>query len=52
MVGETIEPVVDADWFYAHAEANQTITAIVEPLGRSDPGGVTLYVEDAATGNC
>ncbi len=50
VVGETIEPVVDADWFYARAEANESVTAIVEPLGGSPAGGLTLYVEDAATG--
>src|SRR2546422_4556203 len=49
VVGETIDPVVDADWFYVHGEANQVITALVEPLGVPDAGGVPLYVENPAT---
>ena len=49
VVGETVEPVVDADWFYARGDSGQTIVAVVEPLG-GDGGGITLYVENSATG--
>jgi len=50
VASETIDPVADADWFDVHGEGGQTIAAIVEPLGGSDSGGVTLYVENPATG--
>jgi len=49
VIGETIDPVVDADWFYVQGEANQVVTAVVEPLGVPVGGGVTLYVENPAT---
>lgn len=41
---ESINHLADVDMFYVHAEAGQTITAMVQPLG-SNPGGLTLYVD-------
>lgn len=43
-IHESIDHLADVDMFYVHAEAGQTVTAMVQPLG-DNPGGLTLYVD-------
>ncbi len=49
VTGEGIDPVVDADVFYAHGDSGQTVTAIIESLGGASSGGLILFVEDPDT---
>ena len=46
VMGETIDPVVDADVFYAHGDSGQTMAAVVEPLGGATAGGLIMFVEN------
>ncbi len=46
VTGETIDPMVDLDWFHAHGVADQEIVTVVEPDGPAGSGSVFLTVID------
>jgi len=44
--GETIDPIVDGDRFFAHGSAGQEVVLVMETLGPQGSGSVSLTVVD------
>lgn len=49
LIGETIDPMYDLDWFHAQGVAGQEIVAVVEPRAPAGSGSVGLSVIDDST---
>src|SRR2546423_770702 len=46
VTGETIDPIVDGDYFFAHGAAGQEVVLVMETLGPPGSGSVSLTVVD------
>src|SRR2546421_2265752 len=46
VAGETIDPIVDGDYFFAHGAAGQEVVLVMETLGPPGSGSVSLTVVD------
>ena len=46
VAGETIDPIVDGDRFFAHGTAGQDVVLVMETLGPQGSGSVSLTVVD------
>jgi hypothetical protein len=51
VTGETIDPMVDLDWFRANGDSGREIVAVLETQGPAGSGSVFLDVIDTATNN-
>jgi len=49
VIGETIDPMYDLDWFHAHGAQGQEIVTVVEPWEPAGSGSVGLSVIDDST---
>src|SRR5205807_10535625 len=48
VTGETIDPIVDGDEFFAHGTAGEEVVLVMETLGPAGSGSVSLDVVDTA----